>query len=72
VMIFDALEEEYLEALWDEINAEIDEEEDGLAEKQFEYIKLKYEIRRDKLLREELQTLNKNMETLISACKKHL
>ena len=66
-MIFDELEEQYLEALWDQIDADIDEELDGQPEEQLEYLALKYTIRHNKLLLDELKQIRKSL-----TCKKHL
>lgn len=66
-MIFDELEEQYLEALWAKIEAEIDEEEDGQPEEQLEYLELKYQIRYNKLLLDELKQIRKAL-----CCKKSL
>lgn len=66
-MIFDELEEQYLEALWDKIDAEIDEELDGQPEEQLEYLALKYQMRYNSILLDELKMIRKAL-----TCKKSL
>jgi len=60
-MNFDELEEDYLEALWESIHAEIDEDLDGQPEEQLDYLKLKYEIRRDKNLLKCLEGIQRQL-----------